>query len=252
MNFGPETDEPASHAIMDKAHEYGINFFDTANVYGWGENRGRTETDHRQLVRPGRRPPGQDRPRHQDQRQHGRPVAQQRQAVGAEHPARLRRVADRACRPTTSTSTRCTTSTGTPRGTRSGRRWTSSSPGQDPLRRLVQLRRLEHRPGQRGRRPPPLVRAGLRAVDLQPAHPRGRAGGAAGRAGVRAGRHPVEPAARRPARRRAAQGAGGQPADQRPRPRRRWIDSTASRSARTRTCARSWARSRPTWRWPGC
>jgi aryl-alcohol dehydrogenase-like predicted oxidoreductase len=43
MNFGPETDEPTSHAIMDKAHEYGINFFDTANVYGWGENRGRTE-----------------------------------------------------------------------------------------------------------------------------------------------------------------------------------------------------------------
>ena len=44
MNFGPETDEPTSHAIMDKAHEHGINFFDTANVYGWGENRGRTET----------------------------------------------------------------------------------------------------------------------------------------------------------------------------------------------------------------
>jgi aryl-alcohol dehydrogenase-like predicted oxidoreductase len=44
MNFGPETDEPTSHAIMDKAHEYGINFFDTANVYGWGDNRGRTET----------------------------------------------------------------------------------------------------------------------------------------------------------------------------------------------------------------
>jgi aryl-alcohol dehydrogenase-like predicted oxidoreductase len=43
MNFGPETDEPTSHAIMDKAHEHGINFFDTANVYGWGENRGRTE-----------------------------------------------------------------------------------------------------------------------------------------------------------------------------------------------------------------
>ena len=43
MNFGPETDEPTSHAIMDKAHEYGINFFDTANVYGWDENKGRTE-----------------------------------------------------------------------------------------------------------------------------------------------------------------------------------------------------------------
>ena len=43
MNFGPVTDEPASHAIMDRAHEHGINFFDTANVYGWGENKGRTE-----------------------------------------------------------------------------------------------------------------------------------------------------------------------------------------------------------------
>ena len=44
MNFGPVTDEPDSHRIMDRAHEHGINFFDTANVYGWGENRGRTET----------------------------------------------------------------------------------------------------------------------------------------------------------------------------------------------------------------
>jgi aryl-alcohol dehydrogenase-like predicted oxidoreductase len=43
MNFGPETEEGDAHAIMDIAHERGINFFDTANVYGWGENRGRTE-----------------------------------------------------------------------------------------------------------------------------------------------------------------------------------------------------------------
>ena len=43
MNFGPHTDEPTSHAIMDAAHDAGINFFDTANVYGWGDNRGRTE-----------------------------------------------------------------------------------------------------------------------------------------------------------------------------------------------------------------
>jgi NDP-hexose C3-ketoreductase / dTDP-4-oxo-2-deoxy-alpha-D-pentos-2-ene 2,3-reductase len=44
MNFGPVTDEPDSHRIMDRAHEHGINLFDTANVYGWGKNRGRTET----------------------------------------------------------------------------------------------------------------------------------------------------------------------------------------------------------------
>ncbi|MFI6686151.1 aldo/keto reductase [Streptomyces sp. NPDC050485] len=43
MNFGPQTDEAASHAIMDAALSAGINFFDTANVYGWGENKGRTE-----------------------------------------------------------------------------------------------------------------------------------------------------------------------------------------------------------------
>jgi aryl-alcohol dehydrogenase-like predicted oxidoreductase len=34
MNFGPQTDEPTSHSIMDSAVEHGINFFDTANRYG--------------------------------------------------------------------------------------------------------------------------------------------------------------------------------------------------------------------------
>ncbi|MGW1117652.1 aldo/keto reductase [Streptomyces tanashiensis] len=44
MNFGPQTDEATSHAIMDTALDAGLNFFDTANVYGWGENKGRTES----------------------------------------------------------------------------------------------------------------------------------------------------------------------------------------------------------------
>jgi aryl-alcohol dehydrogenase-like predicted oxidoreductase len=43
MNFGPETDEPTSFEIMDKAHEVGINFFDSANVYGRSKGRGATE-----------------------------------------------------------------------------------------------------------------------------------------------------------------------------------------------------------------
>ena len=34
MNFGPQTEEADAHAIMDAAHDAGINFFDTANVYG--------------------------------------------------------------------------------------------------------------------------------------------------------------------------------------------------------------------------
>ena len=43
MNFGPFTTEPDSYAIMDKALELGINFFDTANVYGWKLGEGITE-----------------------------------------------------------------------------------------------------------------------------------------------------------------------------------------------------------------
>jgi aryl-alcohol dehydrogenase-like predicted oxidoreductase len=37
MNFGPETDEATGHRIMDAALEAGINFFDTADVYGGRE-----------------------------------------------------------------------------------------------------------------------------------------------------------------------------------------------------------------------
>src|SRR6476659_1353537 len=37
MNFGPETDKATSHQIMDAALDAGINFFDTANVYGGRE-----------------------------------------------------------------------------------------------------------------------------------------------------------------------------------------------------------------------
>ena len=43
MNFGPQTTESDSFAIMDKAHELGLNFFDTANVYGWKLGEGVTE-----------------------------------------------------------------------------------------------------------------------------------------------------------------------------------------------------------------
>jgi len=43
MNFGPQTSEADSHAIMDRALEHEINFFDTANVYGWKTGEGVTE-----------------------------------------------------------------------------------------------------------------------------------------------------------------------------------------------------------------
>ncbi len=43
MNFGPKTTEEDSFAIMDRSHELGINFFDTANTYGWKMGEGWTE-----------------------------------------------------------------------------------------------------------------------------------------------------------------------------------------------------------------
>ncbi len=44
MNFGWHTDRDTSFAIMDRALELGINFFDTADVYGGPGQRGFTET----------------------------------------------------------------------------------------------------------------------------------------------------------------------------------------------------------------
>ena len=43
MNFGPQTTEAESFGIMDRALELGVNFFDTADVYGWKKGEGVTE-----------------------------------------------------------------------------------------------------------------------------------------------------------------------------------------------------------------
>jgi aryl-alcohol dehydrogenase-like predicted oxidoreductase len=43
MNFGPVTAEADSFGMMDRALEHGINFFDTADVYGWQRGEGVTE-----------------------------------------------------------------------------------------------------------------------------------------------------------------------------------------------------------------
>ncbi|MGH3740517.1 MAG: aldo/keto reductase, partial [Micromonosporaceae bacterium] len=43
MNFGPQTSEADSHGIMDRALEHGVDFFDTADVYGWKKGEGVTE-----------------------------------------------------------------------------------------------------------------------------------------------------------------------------------------------------------------
>ena len=173
MNFGPQTNERDSHAIMDRALELGINFFDTANVYGqrkgvgvtekivgdwfakgdgrrdkvvlatkvYGEmgswpNESRLSALHiRQRVR--REPaPAEDRPH--------RPVPD------APHLPAGRVGRDLA-------------------GDRDAR-----AAGQGPLRRLEQLRGVAHREGERGREGASLPRPRVRAVHLQPRRAGGR------------------------------------------------------------------------------
>ena len=43
MNFGWKTEESDAHDLMDRALAEGVNFFDTANVYGFDAGKGRTE-----------------------------------------------------------------------------------------------------------------------------------------------------------------------------------------------------------------
>lgn len=50
MNFGPQTSEADSFTIMDQAYEHGINFFDTANVYGVVTASGDVSHLHRGLT----------------------------------------------------------------------------------------------------------------------------------------------------------------------------------------------------------
>ena len=199
MNFGPETDEPTSFAIMDRAHEVGINFFDSANVYGRSKGRGATEEIVGRWFAQG----GGRRERTVLATkllwEHGR-MAQRGAAVGAQHPPGLRRLpaptADRLHRPLPDAPHRPAHALGRDLGGHGG----AALPGQDPLRRFVQLRRLAHRQSAgRGARPQ-VHGPGQRAVPLQPARPSHRAGGPARGRRLRGWDHPVVPPPERSAR----------------------------------------------------
>jgi NDP-hexose 2,3-enoyl reductase len=135
MNFGPQTTEQDSFAIMDRALEHGINFFDTANVYGWKLGEGITEQIIGRWLAQG------------DGRREKVVLATKAygkmsdwpngQGLSARHLIRECEASLAACRPTSSTCTRCTTSPGPRRGRRSGRRWRPWSPRQGRVRGVV-------------------------------------------------------------------------------------------------------------------
>lgn len=45
LNFGYKTEESDAHCMMDHAHEHGINFFDTSNVYGTADYKGEANSE---------------------------------------------------------------------------------------------------------------------------------------------------------------------------------------------------------------
>ena len=167
MNFGPLTTEADSYAIMDKALELGINFFDTANVYGWKKGEGVTEKiigrwfaqggGRREKVVLATKVYGG----------HGR-LAQRKAPLGPQHQARLRSQpqapANRPHRPLPDAPHRPQH----PLGRGLAGDGAARPRGQDDLRGQQQLRRVEHRPGQRNRQITPLHGPGLGAEPLQP------------------------------------------------------------------------------------
>ena len=131
MNFGELTDETASFDMMDKALDAGINFFDTADVYG-GPQSPDMEKGFGGLPR---RPSVGGSPRaavaiglfwqpsYTSRWAPARTIAVSRHITFGG----LVRPAFDDCGPITSTSTRCTMSIDALPGTRSGRRWSSWS-----------------------------------------------------------------------------------------------------------------------------
>ena len=126
MNFGWHTSEEDSFRMMDRALELGINFFDTADVYGRGGEQGDTEIilgnwfalgDGRRdavvlatkVYNPVKREENRREP-NTDER-----------SLSAYKIRKHCEGSLSASRPTTSTSTRCTTSTTRVPGTKPGK-----------------------------------------------------------------------------------------------------------------------------------
>ena len=227
---------------MDRAHEHGINFFDTANVYGWKTGEGVTE----QIIGRWFAQGGGRRER--------TVLATKLYGDMGDWPndgklsaLNIRRACDASLRRLQTDYIDLYQMHHVDRATPWDEIWEAMevlrAPGQDPLRRLVELRRLAHRPGAGGGQAP---RHFLGLVSEQSIYNlidrTRRARGAARGAGLRPRRHPVVAAARRAARRRPPQGARTQPAQLGAAPRTRWR-RTGTSSRRTRTCAPSSARS---------
>ena len=210
MNFGPETDEATSHQIMDAALDAGLNFFDTANVYGWKKGEGITEQivgrwfaqggGRREKVVIATKLYGSMSDWPNDTFLSARNI---RECLRRLAPA----PADRSHRPLSDAPRRPEHAVRRDLGGDGG----AGAAGQGALRRLVELRGLDDRAGAGGGASPPLPRPRQRAVPVQPRRAPRRGGGDTGGAALRRRHHRVEPADARPARRHPRQAARHRP-----------------------------------------
>ena len=200
MNFGPQTPEDESFAIMDRALELGINFFDTANRYGGDKGAGATESIIGRWFAQG------------GGRREKVVLATKLFGAMSEWPndgrlsaRHIRMACDDSLRRMQTDHIDLYQMHHIDRTAPWEEVWqamdTLIAAGQDHVRRQQQLRRLAHRPGQRGGRPRAHARPRQRAEPLQPARAHRRARGAPGVSRVRRRHDPVEPAVQRAARR---------------------------------------------------
>ena len=196
MNFGPQTTETDSHAILDAALELGINVVDTANQYGQRLGEGVTESIiGRWMAKGGAR---RDKvvlatkvyDRMGDWPNEGK--------LSARH---IRLACEASLRRLQTDYIDLYQMHHIDRDTPMGRDLAgvrhSAAAGKDRLRRVQQLRRLAPRSSSGVRAPARPGRIGERAVDLQPGDPPDRARGASRGAQLWHRRHRVESAARR-------------------------------------------------------
>ena len=198
---------------MDAAHDAGINFFDTANVYGWGENRGRTE----EIVGTWFASGGGRRERtviatklYGDMPLAGRDVWPNNGKLSA---LNIRRALDASLKRLQTDYIDLYQMHHIDRATPWDEVWqameTAVAQGKILYVGSSNFAGWHIAQAQEAAAAPALHRPGQRAVDLQPAGPRHRARGHPGRAALRPRADPVVAAAGRPARRRADQGRRG-------------------------------------------
>ncbi len=214
MNFGPDTEESDAHDMMHRAHELGINFFDTSNVYGWKKGEGLTEQIVGRWFAKG------------GGRREKTVIATKLYGSMSDWPndtflsaLNIRRACDASLKRLQTDHIDLYQMHHIDRATP----WEEIWEAMDVLRQQGKIIYVGssnfagwHIAKAQEAAKAELLWPHFRAVDLQPRPEAGRARGGSRLPGLRTGAHPVEPSARRSPGRRSAEGAQGEATDEGP------------------------------------